>query len=54
MAFGFPAYYKKELKLSDTEGFREELVKALAELPFSMLQMSKERVILKAGWSVWS
>ena len=54
MAFGFPAYYKEELKISDVHDFRENLEKALAKTPFTILQKNEDRINLKVGWTVWS
>ena len=54
MSFGFPAYYREELILSDTIKFRELLEKALANLSYPILKKSKDQIILKVDWSVWS
>lgn len=54
MSFGFPAYYRRELKVSDLDEFREKLKRVLAELPFLILRQDNDRIILKVGWTIWS
>ena len=54
MSFGFPAYYREELILSDAKKFRELLEESLADLSYPILKNDKDKIILKVDWSIWS
>ncbi len=54
MALGLPSYYKKVLDQSTVSDFRERLDASLDTLPFTVKRKDADKVVLKAGWSVWS
>ncbi len=53
MSFGLPAKFTKEINKSEHADFRD-VVESLDVLPFEVERMDDDKVVLKAGWSVWS
>lgn len=54
MAIGVPAKYKKSITHPFTEEVRKKFENELTIHPFTMEKKSKNRLMLRAKWSIWS